>query len=436
VTNSETCVLGLGHVGLPLAAVIASMDRKVLGMDSDPKVLSCLRKGEVPFYEVGLNELLQTPAVKANLKLTETWQEVKKSDTIIVTVGTPVTSAGQPVLNYIEDCTRSLGEVLRSSQLVIYRSTVPPGTLRNEIRPILEKTSGLTAGKDFYLAYCPERLVEGAALREIKTVPHIVGGVNDDSSDRAIQFFEELGSECIRVSKPEIAEMAKIMDNVYRDANIALANEFSLVCDEIGIDVMESIKAANTSPRTRILIPGCGVGGSCLNKDPYILIHSGGQNHDLSVVKGGRTTNESMPRIFAEFVANRLGHVQNRTLCLLGISFKGGTDDVRGTVTTSIAAILYEKGFRLKVFDPVVSSDVIRSLIPEAEVQISLREAFEDSAALVICSDHEEFKKMDYALIREVSGEGCLIVDGRNILDPVSVTNAGLIYLGFGRSFD
>ncbi len=145
-------------------------------------------------------------------------------------------------------------------------------------------------------------------------------------------------------------------------------------------------------------------------------MHSGEQNHDLSVVKGGRSTNESMPRIFAEFVANHLKLDQIRTVCLLGISFKGGTDDVRGTVTTVIAAFLREKGFRLKVFDPIVSPNVIKSLIPEAEVQNSLTEGATNSDALVICSDHEDFKKMDFALIRKVSREGCLIVDGRNIL--------------------
>ncbi len=203
MTNRETCILGLGHVGLPLAAVIASMDPKVLGMDSDPKVLSCLEKGEVPFYEAGLAELLLTPVVKANLRLTEAWQEVEKSDTIIVTVGTPVTSGGQPMLKYIEDCTRSLGRGTKVASTSDYCMTIPPGTLRRKILPILEKTSGLTAGKDFYLADCPERLVEGVALREIKTIPHIVGGIDEGSSNRAIQFFEELGSECIRVSKPE-----------------------------------------------------------------------------------------------------------------------------------------------------------------------------------------------------------------------------------------
>ena len=214
--------------------------------------------------------------------------------------------------------------------------------------PRLEEASGLLAGKEFLLAYCPERLVEGAALEEIVGIPHIIAGIDDRSSKSATDFFESIGCLCVTVSKPEVAEIAKIMDNVYRDTNIALANEFSLVCAELGIDVIESIRAANTSPRTKILIPGCGVGGSCLNKDPYLLLSLVKDSAILPVVRSSRVTNESMPQIFANFISNHLDPKHNQIVSILGVSFKGGTDDVRCTVTTTIADLLGSNWFSVE----------------------------------------------------------------------------------------
>jgi UDP-N-acetyl-D-mannosaminuronic acid dehydrogenase len=231
--NKPTSIIGLGHVGLPLAAKI---DREVFGFDTDSSVISSLRNRIPPFFETGLSELLNSPSVRINFHLIDSWLDVSKSDVIVITVGTPISVKGEPLLKSLDDCTDSLGKVLKSGQLVIYRSTIPPGTLRGRIMPVLERASGLSAGKDFQLAYSPERLVEGVALREIIDVPHIIGGLDDDSSKSAADFFESLGSKCIIVSRPEVAEMAKLMDNVYRDTNIALANEFSLACEKLGID--------------------------------------------------------------------------------------------------------------------------------------------------------------------------------------------------------
>ncbi|MDA4129361.1 MAG: nucleotide sugar dehydrogenase [Thaumarchaeota archaeon] len=433
--NKRTSIIGLGHVGLLLAVKIASLDRQVFGFDTDSSVISSLRNGIPPFFETGLSELLKSPSVRINFHLIESWLDVSKSDVIVITVGTPISVKGEPLLKSLDDCTDSLGKVLKSGQLVIYRSTIPPGTLRGRIMPMLERASGLSAGKDFQLAYSPERLVEGVALREIIDVPHIIGGLDDDSSKSAANFFESLGSKCIIVSRPEVAEMAKIMDNVYRDTNIALANEFSLACEKLGIDVMESIKAANTSPRTKMLTPGCGVGGSCLNKDPYVLISMMGNQVNLPVISSSRKTNEAMPSMFAEFLANKIMPSNpGGIITLLGISFKAGTDDTRGTVTTTIAKKLLGKGFMLKAFDPLVSPQISEKLLPNVEISISLEDAVRGSAAIVLCSDHEQFKNMNLAQIKQIVGPECVLFDGRNIMNPFEVVSAGFRYVGLGRS--
>jgi nucleotide sugar dehydrogenase len=434
-SNKRISIIGLGHVGLPLAAKIASLGLTVLGYDSNPGVISLIREGKTPFFESGLSELLGSETVRSNLKLVESFEGLSDSGIIIVTVGTPVNSKGEPVLSSIDECTDSVGKILRSHQLVIYRSTIPPGTLRRRIKPRLERASGLSSTADFSLAYCPERLVEGAALSEIVNVPHIVGGIDQRSSQSAAEFFESIGCECLVVSHPEVAEMAKIIDNVYRDTNIALANEFSLYCEEFGIDVIESIKAANSSPRTKMLIPGCGVGGSCLNKDPYIPISMMSQKNDLSVIASGRKTNESMPIKFAEFLASKLQATSSEiTIALLGIAFKAGTDDTRETVTIPIARKLLEKGFKLRAFDPRVSMETSRSLLPEVDIVKSVKDAVRDSSAIVLCSDHEEFRNLDLDEIRQVAKHGCILIDGRNILEKERVVRSGLRFAGLGRA--
>jgi dTDP-alpha-D-glucose dehydrogenase len=431
--NEDVCVVGLGHVGLPLAAKIASLDRTVLGLDTDSEIISCLRKGNSPFYESGLSDLLRSSKVKSNFRLTESWSDVSVTKVVIITVGTPVSATGNPILTFLEECTRLLGAALKPGQLLIYRSTMPPGTLNKKIMPLLEDVSGLKTGRDFKLAYCPERLVEGVALRELMTIPHIISGVDEVSMKSAVEFFESLGCPCVPVSQPEVAEMAKIMDNVYRDTNIALANEFSIACEELGIDVMESIIAANTSPRTKILIPGCGVGGSCLNKDPYVLLSSAKNSARLRVIKASRQTNESMPELFVSFIEKHLSPDSNKIVCLLGLSFKSGTDDIRSTVTIPIGNALMEKGYKIRVFDPLVSLEVASTLLPGAQIVENLNEAIRNSSALVICADHSEFRNLDLDKVKERAASTCLIVDGRNILDPIKVSSLGLKYLALGR---
>jgi dTDP-alpha-D-glucose dehydrogenase len=433
--HGTVCVVGLGHVGLPLAVKIAASGRKVIGVDQDENALRSIQDGTPSFYETGLDEMLSQYEVRSNLSVSHDYAEVRNCDVIIVAVGTPVSDIGEPVFSHLDNCTKSLAGFLQKGHLLIYRSTIPPGTLRKRISPELERISGLTAGRDFFLSYCPERLVEGAALRELKEIPHLVGGINDESANLAVNFFSSLGSTCFKVSKPEVAEMAKIMDNVYRDVNIALANEFSLACQNFKVDVLESISAANSSPRTKILIPGCGVGGSCLNKDPYMLLWSLGSNYPFGhVIRSARKINESMPTEFGEVVSNAINDGVDCIVSILGIGFKSGTDDVRGSVTPLIVKFLRSKGYRIKAYDPHVHPSISSKLLGEAMICQSLDEAVKDSSALVICSDHQEFRDLDLRKIRSLTKNDCVIADGRQIVNPNLASEMGFRYVAIGRT--
>jgi len=413
---------------------IAEEGRSVLGVDIDQSVLRPLQDGVPAFYEEGLAELLRSKEVKSNLEFSMFGAKITECNTIIVTVGTPVKQSGEPILSNLEDCARSIGNLMRRGQLVIFRSTIPPGTMRNKLKPILEKESGLEAGHDFYLAYCPERLVEGNALREIAEITHIVSGIDEKSADLAFDFFIGLGSKCRKVSSFEIAEMAKIIDNVYRDVNIGLANELSLACQELGIDVMESIQAANTSPRTKMLIPGCGVGGSCLNKDPYMLLwHLGKSANSSGVIRSARAVNESMPGRFADLIAESVGPTDGKIVAIFGVAFKSGTSDVRNSIAPQIGRSLMKKGFNVRTYDPLVPITTSSKLMEGSEVTQDVDTAVKGVSAVIICSDHPEFKNLDLVKIKRLGAPGCLVADGRNIINPKEVRNAGLGYVAIGR---
>jgi nucleotide sugar dehydrogenase len=437
--QGSVCIIGLGHVGLPLAVKIAHSGQRVLGVDLNHDVVSSLQRKKAPFYEAGLDEMLESREVSSHLTFSRDFAEVANYNVIIVTVGTPVAPSGEPILSHLDNCTKSIASSLRRNQLIIYRSTVPPGTLRNRIRPLLEEKSGLKVGRDFYLSYCPERLVEGVALRELTEIPHLVGGLDEESTKLTTEFFSKIGGICLTVSEPEVAEMAKIMDNIYRDVNIALANEFSLVCRALGIDVIESIKAANSSPRTKILIPGCGVGGSCLNKDPYMLLWSIGKNFEFgNVIRSARKVNESMPAEFVEMISDAMGQGDgaSRIVSILGISFKSGTDDVRGSVSPPIAKLLHDKGYLIRAYDPHVSTSVSSQLLAVATISQSLEGCVKDSSALVICSDHNEFRNLDLRKMKSLTKSNSLIADGRNIIKPKLASEAGFKYIAIGHNDD
>ena len=255
--NPKVCVVGLGFIGLPLAVSFANSGADVIGYDLRREIVDKVNKGESHVFEPGLEETLKKVLKRGTFRATQIVSEMQKCKFIIITVGTPCDLQGSPVLDQVESAGRTIGENLQKGQIVILKSTVPPLTTEEFVAPLLEKISGLKLGADFGVAFVPERTVEGQAMKELKTLPKVIGGSNEKIGKDVEKLFKILGGTVVRVSSPRIAELVKLMDNTYRDTNIALANEFAKAASVLGLDVIEAIEAANKDyGRNKILLPG------------------------------------------------------------------------------------------------------------------------------------------------------------------------------------
>ena len=270
-SKDRIAIFGLGYVGLPFTAALANVGFNVIGVDIDNDRIEMLKKGNIPIYEPGLEETLRKNKNKIEYT-TDSAYATRNSNSIFLTVGTPLKANDEPDYTQVDSCIEIIGKNLRKGRLIILKSTVPIGTTEEYIAPKLESLSGLKAGDDFYLVFCPERTIEGLALHEIYHLPKIIGGINKESSLKAEKIMKKLGGKVSIVSSPRVAEMCKLVDNLYRTTNIAFANELGMVCEKIGIDANEVASIVNNSyPRTNIFSPGLGADGPCLSKDPLIL---------------------------------------------------------------------------------------------------------------------------------------------------------------------
>jgi len=431
-------VIGIGHIGLPLAAVMAEKGIKVYGVDRDKEVVEKVNRGTPPFYEPGLRELLQKVKARFLIATLDVAKAIKQSSVIFITVGTDCDKVSGVKLDDLSEALTRIAPHIQRGQVVILRSTVPPGTTEGLVKTILENGSGLKVEKDFGLAFCPERLVEGQALTEMQSVPHIVGGVGRRSTEAAARIISVLGSEVIEASSPSVAEMAKIFDNVYRDVNIALANELATVCEVAGVDIIETLKVCNTGPRTRVLTPGVGVGGSCLNKDPYILYHLA-KSGKLStpIISASRGRNETMPSHFLDLIKSAYSEMGKRIagsrVAVFGVAFKNGTDDVRFSVAKPVIAMLRSMGANVVVFDPYVDCEKIKNIVGEVEVASDAVAAMRDADCLAIITDHMEFRNISAFEAKSYLRLPAAVVDGRHIFHPKEIIDAGLVYRGVGR---
>lgn len=293
--EARIVVIGLGRVGLTIASVLANTGFQVLGIDINKDVVNVVKRGTTYIKEPLLGSLIRKVVRKGNLTATNNIEELDKPDVIIVSVQTPITENKEPNLTYLVQACRTVAKKLSKETLVIIQSTMPPGTTKNQVVKILEEGSGLRCGEDFWLAHCPERLRSGRAVYEFVNNLRLVGGYDLESTKLATQLFNAVvlkgkvvGTDCTS------AEMSKLAENTFRDVNIAFANELALICEQIGIDVANVINLANTHPRVNIHKPGC-VGGSCLPKDSYLLLHSAKKKSFKSrVIKPCRELNDEI----------------------------------------------------------------------------------------------------------------------------------------------
>lgn len=433
----KVVVIGLGYVGLPLALFLASKGAFVIGVDRQEKVTEGLLRGSLPIYEPGLDDLLRLLGSK-NLHLSRLAEAIVSGDIIVVSVGTPTAPTGKPILNDLKKVTESMGRALEPGKAVIIRSTVPPGTTEHIIRPNLEKPRRLRSGNDFALAYCPERLVEGRALAELENVPHIVGAADELGFQVAEGFFNFVGGDVIRARTIATAEMAKLLDNVYRDVNIALANELALICETADVDVLDVIRVANSGPRTRILMPGCGVGGSCLTKDPLMLSYlARTKGLRPSLIAAARSRNRHMPIHMIDLVKSAFGEMHKRIagskFVVMGLAFKGETDDIRQSTAIPIVRGLSRMNAHLVAYDPYVSEENAIEAFGKLAVIRDPFEAAKDSDCIIITSDHKQLREIQPNELIKVVKRPSALIDGRNVFDKAEVVKAGFIFRGVGR---
>ena len=410
-------VVGLGYVGQPVVAAMANVGYRIIGMDIDAdKVANLTATYEPTLYEPGLAETFAR--CRDRIRFTTSYEEVMRdSEAICITVGTPVDSNDQPVTAYLDTAIQNLGKYLRRGQTIILRSTVVPGTTI-QMAQALEEISGLCAGKDFYVSFCPERTIEGIALHELYSLPNIIGGVDSESAVRTAEVMQKLGSSVITVSSSTVAELCKLADNVYRALNIAFANEFGTICESAHVDAYELLWAVNAAyPRTNIFRPGLGADGPCLSKDPVILrqfARSAGLATplvDASVEVNLAATRRVALEVQKFLATNLIGRPR---VAVLGLSFKGmpETDDLRGSPAGIIFEELVERngqGFRTTIqfsfFDPIVQE------FKGHKVERRLEDCLAGSNVILFLSDHPSLRNVPLETVLTNSARPLLIVD-------------------------
>ncbi|MGC8988120.1 nucleotide sugar dehydrogenase [Infirmifilum sp.] len=425
--KARLCVLGLGYVGLPTAVVFASKGFSVVGVDVDERKVDLVNKGISYLHEQHLNEMLRDAVSRGTLKATtDAVSAVRNSEAVIIAVNTPV--RGDVVdLSQLESALEYVRRALRVGSLVAIESTVPPGTTAGLVKRTLEE-SGLRAEEDFYLAYVPERVAPGRAIEELLTVPRVVGGVGPKSTQKAIELYSNVNQR-LYATDATTAEFVKLIENSFRDLNIAFANLLALISERLGVDVYEAIKLANTHPRVNVHKPGPGVGGPCLTKDPYMLFKTGKGVFGSDIILLARRINDYMPLHTIKIIKTALREngisIKGARIAILGAAYKGGVGDTRESPSGIVVRELLNAGADVIVYDPYTSESF------GAKRVSSLEEAFKETDAVVVVTDHPEFKQVDLSGVGKLMRHK-IIVDGRRVFDPYVAHGEGFKYYGIG----
>ena len=421
----DIVIFGMGFVGLTLAVSFAIRGEKVTGVEIDPDILSDLLKGKAHFREPGLDEMLRLSLDSGNIRFIKKPDGIR-SGTYIVTVGSPLTADGEPDLAALEAVGREIGKSLNPGDLVMLRSTVPSGTTRGFFLPLLEELSGLEAGRDFHLSFAPERTIEGRALKELSSLPQVVGGFSPVCTERAAHFWRTLTPSVVQAKSLEAAEIIKLANNTFRDISFAFANEIALLADRYNLDAFELIRAANEGyPRNSLPPPSPGVGGACLTKDPVLFSKpTGSEELSGSLGTTGRAINEKAGLYPLDMTGRFLtkGNLDwtGLRVLIVGIAFKGEpeTDDIRGSVALKVIEALQDKGADISGWDAVVPEDVIAATGITAAGDLGA--AVGRSQVVLILNSHSDNVKIAPHLLTG-AGAPRLVFDGWSILEMVEV---------------
>jgi UDP-N-acetyl-D-glucosamine dehydrogenase len=407
-------VIGLGYVGLPLAVAFAREDCRVIGVDVDSRKIEAIEAGE-PYVEDVSEAALREVAQK--LSVSTRYEDLREADAVLICVPTPLTRNREPDLGPLVEAGRALGRVLTAGQLVVLESTTYPGTTRERLLPLLEE-SGLSAGRDFHLAYSPERVDPGRTDHTLRTVPKVVGGLTEGCVERAEALYGLVCDNVVRVSSTEAAELTKLLENVFRAVNIALVNELAMLTDRMGIDVWEVIDAAATKPYGFMRFePGPGMGGHCMPVDPFYLAWRAREfDMPTEFVELAGKINQQMPYhcvAKAQRALNERGlAVKGARVAVIGVSYKPGVGDTRESPALKIIALLEQLGAEVSYHDPHVPE------LPELSLASTpLERAISDSDLALIVTAHPEVDHEDLAR------RARLVVDLRGVTRGAGVSD-------------
>jgi UDP-N-acetyl-D-mannosaminuronic acid dehydrogenase len=423
----NVAVVGLGFIGLPLSLSYARKGANVVGIDVSEALVKEINEGKSHHLEYfegkSLAQILQEQIAAGRFLATTSYVEAAaKVDNYIITVGIPVKD-GDPYMHYLTSACESIASVLKKGDTVILRSTVIPGTTEELVKPILEK-SGLVAGEDFYLAYASERIAEGRAFEEFLHMPLAMGGINEASAQRAREVLTFVTEAEVTVSDIKVVETSKVVENIQRDVNIAMVQQFARFAEKAGIDTFELIRVANTHKRVNLLTPGPGVGGYCLPNALYYLLPKAKElGVNLNLLETARQINDSVPQVLVQMVEDELNK-QQKTLAgskvaVLGLAMKDFSNDDRISPPHYLVQLLQEAGVTVAAYDPAVPS------VYDYKVS-SLEEAVAGADALIYVTVQEEFLDINWNDVIGQMKENPVILDSKNRV-PRSVTDKAVL---------
>ncbi|MCX6762243.1 MAG: nucleotide sugar dehydrogenase [Candidatus Moranbacteria bacterium] len=422
--KQKVCVIGLGYVGFPLAVQCAAKGYDVFGYDKDEKKLSRVEKGENIVNEKYLDEALKS----AKITILRDEKDLGQCDIFVIAVPTPVDEKYYPDLGFVEAASETVAKNMKSGALVIVESTINPGVCEEVVLPIFEK-AGWKIGETVFISHCPERINPGDKKWNVTNIPRVVGSFDEKGLAKSVKFYESiLDAKVMPMKTIREAEAAKIIENSFRDVNIAFVNELAKSFDLMGIDIVNVIKGASTKPFAFMPHwPSCGVGGHCIPVDPYYLIEKAKENDfDHKFLRTARAINNSMPLYTVELTQDALNEVEkpfkNTNIGVLGLSYKANVGDLRESPALKIIELLKGHGANVHIFDPYV---------PAKSTAASLSELLDIVDAIIITADHKEFKDLQPELLKKKNI--AVVIDGKNCLDKEAVQKLGIIYKGIGR---
>ncbi len=424
--SARLVIIGLGYVGLPLAASFARAGFQVTGLDVDERKVQTINAGRSPIegQEPGLAELVDEVIGAGRLHASSDYAACQQADAVLIAVETPIDSIHQPRYSALRAALRALEPHLKPGALVVVESTVAPGTMERLVRPTLEGHGHRRSGRDFFLVHCPERVMPGRLLHNLTHMSRVVGGDTPEAASLAQALYRHVVQADLDLADCVTAELVKTAENAYRDVQIAFANELALICEQVGADVWQVRELVNKSPGRNVLLPGAGVGGHCIPKDPWLLAYGAGETLAAQLIPAARQVNDFMPLHMAELTVAALQEagieIEEARVAVLGYAYLENSDDTRNSPSVTLISRLEELGAEVRVHDPYVR-----------EFQGELEACVRGCDAVVVMVAHDEYRALEWERLRAWLAHAVL-VDGRHVLAADTARAAGWVYRSVG----